>query len=86
MALSDSERAVIDFERTWWTRPGPKERAIRDVLDMSPSAYYRALASVLDDSEAMAYDPLVIRRVRRTREQRRQARFAGRPAESPRNP
>jgi len=86
MALSDSQRAVIDFERTWWTRTGPKEQGIRAVLGISPSAYYRALGSVLDDAEAMAYDPLVIRRARRTREQRRQARFAGRSAESPQQP
>src|SRR5205085_7024563 len=30
MALSDRERAIIDFERSWWAEPGPKELAIRE--------------------------------------------------------
>ncbi|MCU1449384.1 MAG: hypothetical protein JWP02_1554, partial [Acidimicrobiales bacterium] len=29
MALSDRERAILDFERSWWAEPGPKELAIR---------------------------------------------------------
>ena len=29
MALSDRERAILDFERSWWTESGPKELAIR---------------------------------------------------------
>jgi hypothetical protein len=83
MPLSASQRAVIDFERTWWTLPGPKEHDIRDVLAMSPSAYYRALAALGDDPDAMAYDPLVMRRLQRTREQRRRSRFSGQSAEGP---
>lgn len=86
MALPDSHRAAIDFERTWWSRPGPKDRDIRAVLGISPSAYYRILAGLLDDPEAMTYDPLVVRRLRRTRERRRRSRFEGRSAEGPPNP
>jgi hypothetical protein len=85
MALSDTHRAIIDLERTWWTEPGPKERRIREALAMSPSAYYRALVGLLDDDDAMTYDPLVIRRVQRTRERRLRSRFEGRSAEGPPN-
>ena len=34
MALSDRDRAILDFERSWWTEPGPKETAIRVRVDL----------------------------------------------------
>ncbi len=71
---------MLDFERTWWSQPGSKEQAIRRDLRMSPTRYYAALAALVETHDAMAYDPLVVRRVRRDREQRRRARWEGRPA------
>ena len=79
MALSADDRLLLDFEQGWWLRPGPKEEAIRAELHMSPSTYYRSLAELIDDPDALAYDPLLVRRLRRTREERRRARFEGRP-------
>lgn len=84
MALSEQERAVLDYERSWWKEPGPKESAIRARLGLSPSRYYRLLGSLLDSADAYDYDPLVIRRLRRTREQRRRARYEGRTVDGPR--
>lgn len=84
MPLSHRDRAILDFERSWWTEPGPKELAIRDRLDLSPTRYYRLLNELIESSEAARYDPLVVRRLRRIREQRRRARYEGRSAEGPR--
>ena len=84
MALSERDRAILDFERTWWLGAGPKEQRIRDELGLSATRYYRLVAEIVDDEEAMAYDPLVVRRVRRDRERRRRARFEGRTAGGPR--
>ena len=50
---------------------------------MSPTKYYKALKDLLDDADAMAYDPLVVRRLRRVRDRRRRARFEGRSAGQP---
>ncbi|MBV8693775.1 MAG: DUF3263 domain-containing protein [Actinobacteria bacterium] len=83
MALSDREQAILDFERAWWTEPGPKEQAIRGRLELSPTRYYQVLSELLDSAEAAAYDPLVIRRLRRQRDRRRRARFEGRSAGQP---
>ncbi len=83
MALSERDRAILDFERTWWLEPGSKEQRIRDALQLSATRYYRLIADLVDDDEAMAYDPLVVRRVRRDRERRRRARFEGRTAGGP---
>jgi hypothetical protein len=80
MALSERDRAVLVFEQTWWTTPGPKGAAIRDRLGLSPARYRRVLATLVDSEEAEAFDPLVIRRLRRRRDEQRRTRYAGPPA------
>jgi len=82
MPLSTRERAILDFERTWWSLPGPKEVTIRQEFDLSPTRYYQLLSELLDSTDAMQYDPLVVRRLRRVRDRRRRARWEGRPADS----
>lgn len=82
MALSDDDRAILDFERAWWTFPGSKEAGIRERLRLSPSRYYKTLHALAESDDALAYDPLVVRRLRRTRDRRRRARFEGRSAPS----
>ncbi|MDQ1395877.1 MAG: hypothetical protein QOG64_1136 [Acidimicrobiaceae bacterium] len=83
MALSERDRAILDFERTWWAEPGPKEVAIRTRFDLSPTRYYQVLNDLLESLEALDYDPLVVRRLRRLRDRRRRARFEGRSAGGP---
>jgi uncharacterized protein DUF3263 len=78
MALSDGDRAILDFERGWWKLPGPKEAAIREHLDLSGARYYRLLGRLIEEQDALDYDPLTVRRLRRHRDQRRRARYEGR--------
>jgi hypothetical protein len=81
MALSDRDRAILDFERSWWTEEGAKEAAIRQRFQLSPGRYYQVLGALLATPDAAAYDPLVVRRLRRQRVDRRRARIEGRPAQ-----
>lgn len=83
MALSDRDRAIIDFERGWWLEAETKEPAIRATLGLSPTRYRELLYELLDEPDALAYDPLLVRRLQRVREQRRQARFDRRSAGEP---
>ena len=83
MALTDRDRAILDFEQGWWLEAEPKEAAMRSRLDLSPSRYRELLAAALDDPEAMALDPLLVRRLRKRRDLKRQARFEGRPTGEP---
>ena len=80
MALTERDRAILDFERSWWDEPGPKETAIRERFELSPTRYYEILNELLEDPDAMDHDPLLIRRLRRLRDRRRRQRFEGRPA------
>ena len=77
VALTDRDRAILDFERGWWLLPSSKAGAIRDRLDLSPTRYYQVLNRLIDDPDALAYDPLVVHRLRRTRAARRRARVEG---------
>ncbi len=83
MTLTERERSILEFERSWWTEPGPKELAIRDRFDLSATRYYQLLAELVDSDDALEYDPLVIRRLRRMRDRRRRARFEGPSASEP---
>lgn len=77
MPLTDRDRAILDFERTWWSEPGPKGAAIQARIGLSPARYYRVLADLIGSSEAAAYDPLVVRRLRKLQRNRRRARIEG---------
>jgi len=79
--LTQREQAILDFERTWWSTAGSKETAIRDRFELSGTRYYQLLNELIDLPGALAYDPLVVRRLRRQRDRRRRARFEGRPME-----
>ncbi len=65
--LTEQERAILDFEKRWWRRPGAKEQAIRETFDLSPTRYYQLLNALLDRPAAVAYDPALVSRLRRLR-------------------
>lgn len=77
MPLTAADHEILDFERSWWLDPGPKSAAIRHALSMSASTYYRRLNELIDDPAAAAADPLLVRRLRRDRADRRRTRHAG---------
>jgi hypothetical protein len=81
MGLTERDRAILDFERSWWREPGPKEQAIKDRFDLSSTRYYEILGELLALPEAEDYDPLVVRRLRRQRDKRRRARYEGHKAQ-----
>lgn len=81
MALTERDRAILDFERSWWSEEGPKELAIRERFELSTTRYSQILGELLDTEEALEYDPLVVRRLRRMRDRRRRERTEERAAE-----
>ena len=77
-ALSERDRDVLLFERQWWRYAGAKEHAIRERFDMSSTRYYQVLNALIDRQEALAFDPLLVKRLRRMRSTRQRARSARR--------
>jgi hypothetical protein len=75
MVLNDRERQILDFEESWWTRPEKKSVAIRKRIGISPAQYYRQLGELVDSGTALEHFPLLVRRLRRRRLERRRGRY-----------
>jgi hypothetical protein len=72
--FGDQERQVLEFERYWWKYAGAKERAIKDNLGMSATRYYQMLNQIIDMPQALAYDPILVKRLQRLRAFRQRER------------
>ena len=75
-ALSEREVRILAFERNWWRKPGATEQAIRDMLGMSATRYYQMLNELIDRPEALAFEPVLVKRLRRQRAKRERIRSA----------
>ncbi len=76
--LSPRDAEILAFERQWWKFAGAKEQAIRDKFAMSATRYYQVLNALIDQPEALAHDPLLVKRLRRLRASRQRQRSAKR--------
>lgn len=72
--ISDLEVRILDFERNWWRFAGAKESAINELFDLSAPRYYQLLNDLIDRDDALAASPMLVKRLRRLREARLQAR------------
>jgi Protein of unknown function (DUF3263) len=76
--LTDREQEILAFERQWWKYAGAKEQAVRELFDLSSTRYYQVLNTLIDRGEALAFDPMLVKRLRRMRHSRQRARSARR--------
>ena len=76
--LDERDQSILAFERQWWKYSGAKEQSIREQFDMSSTRYYQVLNALLDRPEALGYDPMLVKRLRRMRTERQRQRSARR--------
>ena len=76
--LPERDQRILEFERQWWKFAGAKEQAIREQFDMSATRYYQVLNALIDQPEALAFDPMLVKRLQRMRAARQRARSARR--------
>ena len=76
--LTERDRMLLEFERQWWKYAGAKENAIRELFDMSATRYYQVLNALIDSEAALAFDPMLVKRLRRMRAERQKQRSARR--------
>lgn len=72
-ALTERDHQILQFEKSWYRFEGAKQKAIRDRFGLSPTRYYQLLNSLLDDPAALMAEPVVVRRLQRQRQSRRDA-------------
>jgi len=74
--LDDRDRSLLDFEAGWHRHGGEKEEAIRAQLGLTPARYYQLLGRLIDTEDALAHDPMLVKRLQRVRDERARARLA----------
>jgi hypothetical protein len=72
--LSDTAKAVLDFEGLHWKHAGAKDAEIRERFKVSPTIYYKRLAVLIHSPGALAYAPSTVKRLQRLEEARRRVR------------
>lgn len=70
MPLTDMEREMLELERKWWQHPGAKVNEVRERFGLSETQYYQQLNSLLSREDALAFDPVTVRRLQRLRDRR----------------
>ena len=76
--LTRRERDILAFERQWWKYSGSKEEAIKELFGLSATRYYQVLTALVERTEALAADPMLVKRLRRMRASRLKAKAARR--------
>ncbi|SEG30993.1 Protein of unknown function [Actinacidiphila yanglinensis] len=69
--LSERDLAVLELAGRSWSGPGPRDRAIRERLGISPTAFFQLLNALLDDPRAVRVAPTTVNRWRSTRQRHR---------------
>ena len=73
-SLSDLEERILGFERNWWQYAGAKEGAIKELFNLTPPRYYQLLNDLMDREDALLASPMLVKRLRRLRQARTNAR------------
>lgn len=76
--LRERDAGILEFEKQWWAFSGTKETEIRERFGLSAPRYYQLLNDLIDTPEALAHDPLLVKRLRRQRATRQRERSAKR--------
>ncbi len=69
-SLTPLEVKMLEFEGNWWRYAGAKEAAIKEEFNLSATTYYQALNNLIDRDDALAFSPILVKRLRRLRERR----------------
>jgi hypothetical protein len=64
---NDLDLRLLDFEREWWRHADSKEAGVKEKFGISLSEYYERLNNLIDSDEALAIQPLLVKRLRRLR-------------------
>lgn len=76
--LTVKDTMTLDFEQRWWRYGGAKDAAVRDLFGESPTRYYQRLNHLIDQPQALAYAPMLVKRLRRLRSARQRERSTSR--------
>ncbi|MGC5249647.1 DUF3263 domain-containing protein [Gordonia sp. DT219] len=73
--MTDEDRALIDFAANRWNHAGLQADAVQRRFGLSLTRYWQRVNRLLDTEEALAYNPVVVNRLRRIRSTRSDQRM-----------
>lgn len=76
--MNEADHAILAFESEWYRHAGSKERMIQERFGLSATRYYQRLNRLLDDPEALAQRPSLVKRLLRQRDERGRRRDSAR--------
>ena len=78
--LTEREKDILEFEQSWWSLSIPREQAVRDRFQLTETEYVEVLEMLIATEAALEAEPLLVRRLRRMKDRRRQEHVARRTA------
>jgi hypothetical protein len=72
--LDETARRTLALETSWWRYAETKDAAIQVRFGEDHSTYCQRLGRLIDDPAAMSHAPVLVRRLRRQRARRLDAR------------
>lgn len=79
--LTDRERAILEFEQSWWLSDTPKDQAVRERFLLTEAEYLETLDALVVSEAAAVECPLLVRRLLRQRDRRRRNQLDRRSAD-----
>lgn len=74
--MTDRQQQILAFEKTRWNHTGAKDTAILELFGCTATRYYAELNALIDRPEAYEAEPMLVKRLRRLRDERRARRTA----------
>lgn len=65
--LSVRHREMLAFEAQWWRHQVSRPTAVRQLFGLTEQRYQQIMNVIIGWPQALAYDPLLVRRLRRDR-------------------
>lgn len=75
--MTPQQIEILGLEKRWYRTQAAKEGDIAEKLSLSAVRYYQLLNTLLDDPDALAAEPVLVKRLRRIRDSRAKLRRAG---------
>jgi hypothetical protein len=70
--LTERDQHMLTLAGTSYRRQGVRESDIGQLFNMSPTAFYQRVNQLLDTEAALAWNPLLLQRLRNARASREQ--------------
>jgi len=74
--LDERSKQMLEVERLWWQYAGAKEARVRERFGITMTTYYQQINAMIDTEAALAYDPMLVKRLRKRRRTRQLSRSA----------